>query len=346
MPKRDIVVIGASTGGVEALSGLVAGLPANLQASVFVVLHLSPYAESQLPQILSRAGALEARMAQDGEEIACSRILIAPPDRHLLLTQERVRVVDGPRENHFRPAIDPLFRSAALAFGPRVIGVMLTGALDDGASGLVAIKRMGGLALVQDPSTAAVPSMPHAGMTYVAVDACLSVAALASKLAALTQTEAPMPDMPQDTTDLEREVKIAGLDLSVIDHDQEQGTLVAITCPECHGPLWEMEDDGPLRYRSRVGHAYTAAAMETGLARVTEDALWTALNTLEESAKLFGRLAAHPSTTGNRRRERRFRELAQQAQARADRVRRLLGYVAAVDGGEDSSAEESPEPAV
>jgi two-component system chemotaxis response regulator CheB len=241
-----------------------------------------------------------------------------------LLTQERVRVVYGPRENHFRPAVDPLFRSAALAFGSRVIGVVLTGALDDGASGLVAIKRLGGLAVVQDPETAAFPSMPRAAMNYVEVDACLPVVELASKIVALTKTEAPMPETPHDATDLEREVKIAGLDLSVIEQDeQQQGSLVAITCPECHGPLWEVADDGPLRYRCRVGHAYTAEAMESGLARETEDALWTALNTLEESAKLYRRLAAQ--ATADREKERRYAQAAQKYQSRAGAIRKLLG---------------------
>ena len=323
MPKRDIVVVGTSAGGVEALTALVAGLPADLQAAVFVVLHFPPHGESHLPHILSRAGALRATMARDGDEIQCGRIIIAPPDRHLLLTRERVRVVYGPRENHFRPAIDPLFRSAALAFGPRVIGVVLTGALDDGASGLVAIKRQGGLAVVQDPETAAYPSMPRAAMAYVEVDACLPVVELASKIVALTETEAPMPEEPHDTRDLEREVNIAGLDLSVINHDQEQGTVVAMTCPECHGPLWEIADDGPLRYRCRVGHAYTAEAMETSLARGTEDALWTALNTLEESAKLYGRLAAQATADGEKKR--RYAQAAQHYQSRAGAIRKLLG---------------------
>jgi two-component system chemotaxis response regulator CheB len=262
-------------------------------------------------------------MAQDGDEIQCGRITIAPPDRHLLLTRERVRVVYGPRENHFRPAVDPLFRSAALAFGPRVIGVVLTGALDDGASGLVAIKRQGGLAVVQDPETAAYPSMPRAAMAYVDVDACLPVVELASRIVALTETEAPMPDRPHDTTDLEREVNIAGLDLSVIEQDQVRGALVAMTCPECHGPLWEMADDGPLRYRCRVGHAYTAEAMETSLARETEDALWIALNTLAESAKVYGRLAAQATADSEKRR--RYAQAAQDYQSRARAIRKLLG---------------------
>lgn len=323
MPKRDIVVVGTSAGGVEALTALVAGLPVSLQAAVFVVLHLPPDGESHLPHILSRAGALQATMAQDGDEIQCGRILIAPPDRHLLLTRERVRVVYGPRENHFRPAIDPLFRSAALAFGPRVIGVVLTGALDDGSSGLVAIKREGGLALVQDPETATFPSMPQAALRHADIDVCAPVAELASKIVDLTQMEAPMPEEPHDTRDLEREVKIAGLDLSVIEQDQAQGTLAAMTCPECHGPLWEMSDDGPLRYRCRVGHAYTAEAMETSLARGTEDALWTALNTLEESAKLYGRLAAQ--ATADSEKKRRYAQAAQHYRSRAGAIRKLLG---------------------
>jgi len=322
MPTHDIVVIGASAGGIEALTELVAGLPADLRAAVFIVVHLPPHSESRLPHILSRAGALRATMAQDGDEIAYGRIAIAPPDHHLLLTQEFVRVVYGPRENHFRPAVDPLFRSAALTFGPRVIGVVLTGALDDGASGLVAIKRQGGLAVVQDPNSAAFSSMPRAAMNYVDVDACLPVVELASKIVALTETGAPMPEKPYDTTDLEREVNIAGLDLTVIAHDQERGALAAMTCPECHGPLWEMTGDGPLRYRCRVGHGYTAEAMESSLARESEDALWTALNTLEESAKLYGRLAERATADGEKKR--RYTQAAQNYQSRAGAIRKLL----------------------
>lgn len=332
MPKHDIVVVGASTGGVDALTELVAGLPAHLPAAVFVVLHVSPSVRSQLPTILSHVGALLAVKAHDGDEIAPGRIAIAPPNRHLLLTQERVRVVSGPGENYARPAVDPLFRSAALAFGPRVIGVVLTGALDDGASGLVAIKRQGGLAVVQDPETAAAQGMPRAALTYVEADVCLPVAELASKLAILTQLEAPPPDKRQDTTDLEREVKIAGLDLSVIEQVQRNGAPVAQKCPECHRPLWEVPDDGPRRYRCQVGHAFTAEALNRGLTNVTEEALWSGLKTLDESAALHARLAAKAGAHGDRWLERRFGELAAQSCARADRMRHKLGYVAAMDG--------------
>jgi two-component system chemotaxis response regulator CheB len=337
MPKRDIVVVGASAGGVEALSELVAGLPATLQAAVFVVLHLPPAGESHLPRILSRAGALGAVMAQDGDELRYGRILVAPPDHHLLLTQEKVRVVYGPRENHFRPAVDPLFRSAALAFGPRVIGVVLTGALNDGASGLVTIKRAGGLAVVQDPETAAFPSMPNAALHYVDADACLPVKEIGSKIEALSQTEAPMPETPHDTSELEREVSIAGLDLSVIEDEQQQGTLVPITCPECHGPLWEISDGGPLRYRCRVGHGYTAEAMDSSLVRETEDALWAALNTLEESANLYGRLAAQAKAAGDAQKAVRFAESAQTYKTRSSAVRKFL------DDGSVTEIPENPE---
>jgi two-component system, chemotaxis family, protein-glutamate methylesterase/glutaminase len=263
-------------------------------------------------------------MAQDGDKIQCSRIMIAPPDRHLLLTRKRVRVVYGPRENHFRPAVDPLFRSAALAFGPRVIGVVLTGALNDGESGLVAIKRHGGLAVVKDPETAAFPSMPRAAMTYVDADACLPTLELSGKIAALTRTEAPMAEPPHDTSDLEREVSIAGLDPSVIDQDLEQSALVAMTCPECHGPLWEIADGGPIRYRCRVGHGYTAEAIDTSLARESEDALWTAVNTLEESAKLYERLAAQVTAAEDRQSERRYTQAARTSHKRAGAVRKML----------------------
>jgi two-component system chemotaxis response regulator CheB len=201
---------------------------------------------------------------------------------------------------------------------------VLTGALDDGASGLVAIKREGGLAIVQDPETAAFPSMPRAAIAYVDVDACLPVTDLASKIVALTKSEAPMPETRHDTSDLEREVNIARLDLTVIKHDQEQRALAPMTCPECHGPLWEIADGGPLRYRCRVGHAYTAESMETSLARVTEDTLWTTLNTLEESAKLCERLVAQGAMGSDHQRERHFTQVAQDYRVRAGVIRKLL----------------------
>src|SRR5215210_6092081 len=173
MPGRDIVVVGTSAGGVEALRVLVGGLPADFAGSVFVVMHTAPDSPGVLAQILDRSGPLPAANASNRERIRPGRIYVAPPDSHLLLEPGVVRVTHGPKENRFRPAIDPLFRSAAQTYGPQAIGVILTGGLDDGTAGLWAIKRLGGTALVQDPEEALVDSMPRSALRHVEVDYCL-----------------------------------------------------------------------------------------------------------------------------------------------------------------------------
>src|SRR5256885_4553560 len=179
MPGHDIVVVGTSAGGVEALATLVSTLPPRLPAAIFVVLHISAHSPSFVPDILDRSGLLETVQASDGMEIKHGRIYVAPPDHHMLVGHGNVRVVRGPKENRHRPAVDPLFRSAALAYGPRVVGVILTGALDDGTAGLRAVKRCGGLAVVQDPRDALFPSMPQSALQHVRVDHCLSVGEIA-----------------------------------------------------------------------------------------------------------------------------------------------------------------------
>jgi two-component system chemotaxis response regulator CheB len=161
MANRDIIVIGASAGGVEALSDFFSGLPANLEATIFVVLHIPPYSPSSLPVILTRCGHMSASHPKDGEEVRPGQVYIAPPDHHLLVELGRVLIKRGPKENRFRPSVDALFRSAAYAYGRRVIGIVLSGALDDGTSGLWTIKRLGGVAIVQQPEDACVPNMPR-----------------------------------------------------------------------------------------------------------------------------------------------------------------------------------------
>src|SRR5262245_61050072 len=183
MPDRDIFVVGASAGGVAALQRLAAGLPEDFPGTLFVVLHLSPHSEGGVPEILSRAGPLPAANARNGEEIRRGRIYMAPPDRHLLLTSSgRIRLGHGPKENRFRPAVDPLFRSAALAYGPCATGIVLSGGLDDGTAGLCAIKQAGGITIVQDPDDAEVSSMPQSALRHVKVDHCLGVDAIAGLL--------------------------------------------------------------------------------------------------------------------------------------------------------------------
>jgi two-component system chemotaxis response regulator CheB len=183
--SRDIIVVGASAGGVEALQQLAASLPADFPGSLFVSVHFPEHGTSALPQILARAGPLPALHARDGEPITPGKIYIAPPDHHLLLSRHGVRVVHGPKENGNRPAIDPMFRSAAIAFGPRVIGVVMTGNLDDGTSGLAVIKRRGGKAVVQDPDDALFPSMPRSAIEHVGVDCVVPARMMGGALAQL-----------------------------------------------------------------------------------------------------------------------------------------------------------------
>jgi len=237
VPEHDIIVIGASAGGVEALKALIAGLPANLPAALFVVLHIPAQSPSLLPEILSRAGRLAATHAADGAPIRRGQIYVAPPDQHLLVERGRLRVVRGPRENRYRPAVDPLFRTAALAYGPRVVGVILTGALDDGTAGLLAIKQRGGVAVVQDPAEALYSGMPRSALEHVAVDYCMPLAEIAPLLARLigepTQEEGMYP-MPEE---LEQEVRLAEIDIAALTDDEHPGTPSAFSCPECGGVL-------------------------------------------------------------------------------------------------------------
>ena len=191
VPGHDLVVIGASAGGVEALRELVAGLPAELAAAVLVVLHTPPTRDSRLPAILGRAGILPTAHARDGEGIRPGQIYVAPPNYHLTVEAESLRLVQGPTENGFRPAADPLFRTAARAYGARVVGVVLSGALDDGAAGLTAIKQQGGVTVAQDPDEAIVPGMPRSAIRFDHVDHVLPVAAIAALLVRLAGPPAP-----------------------------------------------------------------------------------------------------------------------------------------------------------
>jgi two-component system, chemotaxis family, protein-glutamate methylesterase/glutaminase len=321
---HEIVVIGASSGGVEALTKIAGDLPPDLPAAVFVVLHFPQDAPSVLPRILSRAGPLEAVHPTDGEPVERGRIYVAPPDFHLLLQEDRVRITRGPRENRHRPAVDPLFRTAALAYGPRVVGVVLTGARNDGTAGLQAVKQRGGVAVVQDPEEALFSGMPESALEYVSVDHCVPLEKIAVLLARLAREPAeeegayPLPD------DMELESKIAGLDPSVLDSDKRPGELSHFTCPECAGPLYEMQQDDLIRFRCRVGHAYTAESMLDEKSEELEQALYVALNTLEENALMADRLANRSRQHGHGHAVSRFEQRAEEARQQAKAIRRVL----------------------
>lgn len=337
LPRRDIVVVGASSGGVEALMRLVADLPADLPAALFVVVHFPPMAPSILPKILDRSGPLEAVECEDGTLVRPGCIYVACPDRHLLVEEGRVRLTQGPKENRHRPAVDTLFRSAAVAYGPRVTGVVLTGALDDGTAGIVAIKRRGGVAVVQDPDDALFPGMPQSALACTKVDYCLPLLEIPTLLARVVREEVPAEEegaypVPDN---MEMEDRMTRVDSRTPENVEKLGHPSGFTCPECEGPLWEMRDEEVLRFRCRVGHAYTAGSMLAGNSEALEGAMWNALNTLEESTQLSQRLAADSRARGQEHAAARFEDRARKTKGQAGLIRQALDNGAA-DATEDT----------
>src|SRR5262245_8597167 len=296
MPQRDIFVIGASAGGVAALQQLVSGLPNDFPGSLFVVRHMSPNSPGSVPDILARAGPLPAANARHGETIAAGHIYVAPPDRHLLFASlGRIQLGHGPRENRFRPAVDPLFRSAAVTYGPRATGLVLTGGLDDGPAGLSAVKQAGGLAIVQDPREAEVPSMPQSAMRHVDADHCLGIDAIAALLPRLarepTETSGRVAEIRSMSKDIALEVQVAADERKRETAIRGLGDPSLFTCPECHGSLLQMRDATPPRFRCHTGHAFTAASLEAELNERIEASAWNAIRSLEEHAMLLNHMA-------------------------------------------------------
>jgi two-component system chemotaxis response regulator CheB len=322
LPAHDIVVIGASAGGVETLRALVAELPGRLRAAIFVVLHLSR-GRSVLPEILTRAGRVPAQHPADGDPIEYGHIYVARPDHHLTVETGVIRVVHGPTENGYRPAVDPLFRSAARAYGPRVIGIILTGALDDGTAGLAAVKEAGGIAVVQDPDEAFASSMPRSARAFVQVDHVLPVREIGVLIAALTNEQASdPPDGPGP------HVRAMEPDLGppsiALDATDRPGKVSVFTCPECHGTLWEADERGIVRFRCRVGHVYSPESMLAAQTDSVDRALWIALRSLEERAALTHRLSDRARRRNHTWVSKAFEERAKAADEHAAVVRDLL----------------------
>jgi two-component system chemotaxis response regulator CheB len=293
MPElHRLIVIGASSGGVAALRQLASGLPTDLGAAVLIVLHVGAH-ESILPELIARDCPLPVAHAIDGEPLRAATIRIAPPDHHLNVDDGHLRLRRSPRENHARPAIDPLFRTAALDFGPRVIGVILTGMLDDGTAGLQAVKQAGGIAIVQDPHDAVEASMPASALAHCAVDHCVSLADMPALLARLVaspvQPEAtPMPESLQRNTHEQALSQGTG---DYLEHLRAIGHPSSLTCPDCHGGLWQVRGADPVRYRCHTGHAYTTRTLDVAVAEETDGALWSALRALHERAIVLEQLA-------------------------------------------------------
>jgi two-component system chemotaxis response regulator CheB len=321
--QRDLVVIGASAGGVDALQEVVAGLPPEFPAAVLVVLHVSSDGTSVLPQILSRSGPLPAAFANDNDDLRRGQIYVARADQHLLVHGSRVQLTRGPRENGHRPAIDPLFRSAARAARERCIGVVLSGLLDDGAAGLRFIKQYGGATVIQDPEEAHFPSMPRAALAQLAPDRIATAAQIAPALCELIEQPPPgtahaepgPPDADEyghDRVEIGDPANVAAL---------LTGTPSGLTCPECGGALWEQEEaGGTLRYACHVGHAYSAGSLTEEQGRSLEMTLWSAVRALRERADTHRRLALRTQTS----RSDAYEDRAMEAEAQAKELRDML----------------------
>jgi two-component system chemotaxis response regulator CheB len=312
VPHHDIVVIGASAGGVELLLELVPELPASLPASLFVVIHTPPGHASQMPELLTARGPLQAVHPLHGDPIAPGRIYLAPPDSHLLVRSGIVEVVRGPLENGHRPAIDPLFRTASWSYGPRVIGVILSGHQDCGTAGMMSVKARGGIAVVQDPATAAAGEMPASVLRHVDVDHVVHPLELPGLLARLVAERAPSeePAAPRGVEKLE---------------GQRLGSPASLVCPACQGVLTEAKVGDFEQFRCHVGHAFTLDALAHEQSESVERALWAAVRSLEESAGLSRRLAGRTADAAMRR---RFNESGGTQLRQAETIRRVL-----LDGG-------------
>ena len=312
---RDIIVIGASAGGVDAIPKLVGSLPADLPASVFVVLHIPAQGRDLMPQIIRRNTLLSVAHGVDGESVRRGHIYVAPPDHHLQIDGTRVRLSRGPRENFHRPSIDALFRSAAESYGPRVVGVVLTGNLDDGTAGLHAVKSARGIAIVQDPKDALVPAMPQSALRNVRVNHCVPLAKIAPLLVRLASTR----NVPKNKKGVSRMKKRT---MSPKEMEKEFGQPTSFVCPECNGPLWETKAGPSLQFRCHVGHAYSPDSLLADHADGLERALWSAVRTFDERAGLLRRLGErkyHSESVGKN-----WEAKAKEHERYAEAIRKLL----------------------
>jgi two-component system, chemotaxis family, protein-glutamate methylesterase/glutaminase len=315
-PERDIVVVGGSAGSLDPLREIVGRLRADSPIAMFVVVHVLPTGQSRLPLILSRAGRLPVRHAHRGDRIERGRVLVAPPDRHLLLDPSGVRLDHGPRENSTRPAVDPLFRGAAATFGPRVCGAVLSGNLDDGSEGLRLIAAASGLALVQDPEEAPHAEMPLNALWRVPSAEVLTAAGIGRRLAGLpgaaSAAVAPAADSPSAPPVLDTQV----------DDRDAGGAPSGITCPECGGVLWS--DANIENLHCPVGHRYSVEALWDHKSLAVEQSVWSALRALQEDASLAEHMAARARAHGNTHTAARFERRHREAIRHSELLRRLI----------------------
>ena len=332
-----IILIGGSAGALRALKVILPMLPKDLPAAVLIVTHIGSQ-KSIVPDILGRTSALPVRHAIDGEPIVAGRVLVAPPDEHLTVIAKDgrayVRLIRGPKENHCRPAIDPLFRSAASVFGENTIGVILSGYLDDGTVGLQAVKACGGLAIVQDPIEAEALDMPASALEHVNIDRVLPLSEIGPALGVLAAQAPPAGNGGKDSVsdipnwiEVENRLTGEGSDMDDLEHIGKPSTL---TCPDCSGALWEMGHAGPLRYRCHTGHGFTARVLETLQRDAVEDAIWGAVRALHEQEQLFSKLRDRERQSGQADRAAEYEAKALQARAHSQTLREVISKRALV----------------
>jgi two-component system chemotaxis response regulator CheB len=322
--QRNIVVVGASSGGIEALSALLVLLPADFLAAIFVVVHVSADSPGVLPAILARASVLPVETAKDGAAILPGHVYVAPPDHHVLLEQGSIRITCGPKENRFRPAIDPLFRSAAQAYGEQVIGVVLSGSLDDGTAGLWAIKDRGGMAIVQEPGEAAYPSMPLSALQYVEVDHRVTIAEMGALLPQLVSAVVEEKEPVAVPDKMEIETRIAREDNPLEAGVMTLGPLSPYTCPECSGVLMQLQEGNLLRFRCHTGHAYSLESLLAGIHESIDKTLWNTIRALEEHMLLLRHLREHARAQQDAALAHRLDVKAQNAEDQVQIVRQLV----------------------
>lgn len=324
MVRRNLVAVGASAGGVEALRTLVMGLPEDFPAAILIVLHIPSHSPSMLHEILDRAGPLRAFSAQEGETIRGGRLYVAPSDRHMMVEGEKIRLTRGPKENRARPAIDVLFRSAAYASGNRVIGVVLSGMLDDGTAGLWAIKDCGGFAMVQSPQEAVYPSMPESALRHVDADAVLRLGDMPERLQLLCTEELEAAEGRAVRTSLKTEIAIAlegnGLQQGVLD----LGPASLNTCPECNGILVQIREGTILRYRCHTGHAFSLNSLLDGIDEMIDNGLWNSIRALDERMLLLRKMGKLAQENGEPSESKRLSEEAKEAEQRVEKLRALV----------------------
>lgn len=322
--RRNLVVVGASAGGVEALEQLLRSLPSDLPAAVLLVLHMPSSGPSALPMILSRRSPLPVQQAVNGAELLEGTVTVAIPDHHLMVVDGRIALSRGPRENGYRPAVDVLFRSAARAAGTRVICVVLSGALDDGTAGMIAVRQRGGVGVAQDPEDALYPSMPRHAVEVGGADHVVPLASVGELLGRLLAEDLPEAGEPPPTELMATETAMADLDMDALNEEERPGTPSGFGCPSCHGALFTITEGAMERYRCRVGHAWSPEALAEEQSQAVEGALWMALRGLEERAALSLRMGERAGERGHHHSALVFRRRHDESQAAAIVLRQML----------------------